>query len=70
MPAVAVCTENDVIPALSAGIVFKCERLEYPPEYLVQPLSVCMLLLTQPLLQNIALLHWNRQESGQYDAVR
>jgi len=33
MPEVAICTENVVIPALSAGIVIKGERLEYPPEY-------------------------------------
>jgi hypothetical protein len=34
-PEVAICTENVVIPAISAGIVFKGERVEYWPEYLV-----------------------------------
>jgi hypothetical protein len=34
-PAVAICTENIVIPALGAGILVKCEWLEYLLEYLV-----------------------------------
>jgi len=29
MPEVAICTGNDVIPALGAGILLKGERLEY-----------------------------------------
>jgi len=70
MPEVAICTENVVIPALGTGILFKGERLEYPPEYLVQHLSVCMPLLINPLLRNIAVLDRNRQESDHYDAVR
>jgi len=45
MPEVAICTENVVIPALGAAILFKGERLEYPPENLLWPLSVCLLLL-------------------------
>jgi hypothetical protein len=40
MPEVAISTENVVILALGAGIVFKGERLEYPPEYLIQHLLV------------------------------
>jgi len=70
MPEVAICTENVVIPALGAGIVFKGERLEYPPEYLIHHLSVCMPLLIEPFLRNIAVLDRNGQESDQYDAVR
>jgi hypothetical protein len=45
MPEVAICTDNVVIPTLGIGIVFLGERLEYPPEYLLQHLSVCMPLL-------------------------
>jgi len=70
MPEVAICTENIVIPALSDGILFKGERVEYPPEYLVQHLSVCLPLLIQSLLRNIAVLDRNRQESDHYDAER
>jgi len=69
MPQVAICTENIVIPTLSAGILLNGERLEYPPEYLVQHLSVCFPLLIQPLLRNIVVVDWNRQESDHYDAV-
>jgi len=32
MPEVAIYTDNIVIPALGAGMWFKDERLEYPPE--------------------------------------
>jgi len=63
MPEVTICTENDVMPALGIGILFKGERLEYPPEYIVQHLSVCLMLLIQLLLRNIEVLDWNRQES-------
>jgi len=59
-----------VIPALRAGIVFKGKRVEYPPEYLVQHLSVCFPLLIQPLLKNVEVLDRNRQGSEHYDAVR
>jgi hypothetical protein len=45
---------NVEIPALSAGIEFKGERLEYLPEYFVQHLTVCLLQLIQPRLRNIA----------------
>jgi hypothetical protein len=44
--------------------------LEYLAEYLVQHLSVCMPLLIQPHLRNIALLDRNWQESDHYDSVR
>jgi hypothetical protein len=59
-PEVAIWTGNVVIPALGAGIEFKGERLEYPLEYFVQHLTVCLPLHIQPLLRNIALLDWNR----------
>ena len=59
-----------MIPTLGVGILFKGERLEYLPEYFVQHLSVCLLLLMQQLLWNIAVLAWNRQESDNYDGVR
>ena len=70
MPEVAFCTENVVIPTLGVGIVFKGERLKYPPEYFVQHLSGCLLLLIQPLLRNIAVHDWNRQESDHCNSVR
>jgi len=38
MPEVASCKKIVVIPALSAGMWFKDECLEYPPGYLVQHL--------------------------------
>jgi hypothetical protein len=62
MPEVAIGTENIVIPAFGVGILFKDERLEYPPEYFVQHLSVCLVLCIQPLLSNIAVVDWNWQE--------
>ena len=70
MPEVAICTENIVIPTIGIGILFKGVRLEYPPEYFVQHLSVCLTLLIQPLLRNIAILDWNWQESDHYNGVR
>jgi len=70
MPEVAICTEVVVIPALGAGILLKDERVEYLPEYLVQHLSVCLPLLIQWLLRNIAVPDRNRQESDHYDAER
>jgi len=70
MPEVAICTENIVIPALGVGILFKGEMLEHPPEYFVQHLSVCLPLLIQPLLRNIAVHDRNRQESDHYAGVR
>jgi len=69
MPEVTICTENVAMPTLSAGVLLKCERLEYPPEYFIQHLSVCLPLLIQPLLRNIAVLDWNWQESDCYDGV-
>jgi len=49
MPDVAICTENLVIPALSTGMLFDGEWLEYPPEYFIQHCSFCLPLLIQPL---------------------
>jgi len=60
MPEVTIRTENVVIPALGAGILFKGEWVEYLPEYFVEHLSVCLPLLIQPLLMNIAVPDWNR----------
>jgi hypothetical protein len=65
-----MCTENIVIPALGAGIEFTGERMEYRLENFVQDLSVCLPVLIQPLLRNIAVLDWNQQESDHYDCVR
>jgi hypothetical protein len=59
-PEVAICTENVVIPAFGAGMLFRGEWLQYPPEYFVQHLSVCLPLLIQPLVRNIAVLDRNR----------
>jgi len=56
MPEVAICTENVGIPALGTGMLFKGKWLEYPPEYFVQHLWVCLPLHIQPLLMNIAVL--------------
>ena len=69
MPEVAICTENVVIPTLSAVFLFDGERLEYMPEYLVQHLLVCCPLHILPLLRIIAVLDRNRQQSDHYDAV-
>jgi len=69
MPEVAICSEKVVIPTLSAGNLFKDARLEYPLEYFVEDLSVCLQLLIQPRLRKIAFLDWNRHESNHYDAV-
>ena len=69
MPEVPICTENVVIPALGAGILFNGVRLEYPLEYVIQHISVCLPLLTQPLVRNTVVLDWNRQESDHYNAV-
>ena len=70
MRDVAICTENIVISALGAGILFNGERLEYQLEYLVQHILVCLPLLIQPLLRNTAVLHGNRQEINPCDDVR
>jgi len=70
MPEVAICTQNVVIPALRIGILYKSERLEYPPDYLVQHLSVCLPVLLQPLLRNIVVLDEYQQGSDHYDGVR
>jgi hypothetical protein len=40
-------------------MLFKGEWLEYPPEYFIQHLMVCLPLFIQPLLKNIAVLDWN-----------
>jgi len=63
-PEVAICPEIVVLPALSAGNVFTGERLKYLPEYLVQPLSVCMPLLMQQFLWNIAVLDRKQQKGN------
>jgi hypothetical protein len=68
MPETAIWTGNMILPDLGAGIVFKGYKLEYPPEYLVQDPSTCLLLLILPLLRMISVLDRNRQESNYYDA--
>jgi hypothetical protein len=68
-PEVAICTENIVMPALGPGMLFKGDRLRYPLESFVQHFLVCLPLLIQPLLRNIAVYDRNRQKSGHYDAV-
>jgi len=68
MPQVAMCTKNVEIPAHGVRILFKAEWLEYPPVNFVQHLSVCLVLLIQPHLTNVAVLDWNRQESDHHDA--
>jgi hypothetical protein len=70
MSEVAIRTENVVIPALGVGIYFNGVRLKYPPEYFVQHLSVCLPQLIQPLLRNITVLDWNRQESAHSNGMR
>jgi hypothetical protein len=50
--------------------MFTGESLEYPPDYFVQHLSVCLPLLIEQRLRNITVLDWNRQESDHYDGVR
>jgi len=69
-PGVAICKENVVIPSLGVGILFKGERLEYPPEYFVPYLSVCLPVLIQPLLRHFAVLDHDWQESDHYDGLR
>jgi len=69
MPEVAICTENVVIPTLGAAMLFKGEWPKYLPEYIFQHLSVCLPLLIQSHLMNIAVLVGNRLESDYYDAV-
>jgi len=56
MREVAICTVNVVISTLGAGTLFTGERVEYPLEYLVQHLSVCLPLLIWLLLRTIAVL--------------
>ena len=60
---------NVVIPAPGPGIVFTGKRLEYPPEYVVQHLSVCMPLFIELVLTNMAAVDRNLQESDHYVAV-
>jgi hypothetical protein len=69
-PEVAIWTENVVIPALSAGIVFEGERLVYPLVYLVQHLSVVVTMVIQPHLKSNMFLDGNRQESDDYNTAR
>jgi hypothetical protein len=69
LPEVLICTENDLIPALSVVILFNGERLEYLPEYFFQHLSVCFLLLIPPLVRDAAVLDRNWEKSDRYDPV-
>jgi hypothetical protein len=67
-PEVAIWTENVVIPTLGGGILFKAEWVVYLTEYFIQQLLVCLPLLIQPFLKNIAVVDQNQQESDHYDA--
>jgi hypothetical protein len=69
MPEVAIRTGNFVMSVLSAAILFKCQRLEYLPEYLVQHLSRCYPLLIRLLLRNSPVLKWSQQEFDHYYTV-
>jgi hypothetical protein len=68
-PEVAISTEKVVISALGTGILYKEDMLEYLCEYFFHHLSVCLPLLIQPALRNIAVLDSKRQHSDDYDAV-
>jgi hypothetical protein len=50
-------------------MLFNGECLKYPPEHNVPHLSVRFPLHIQPLLRNIAVLDWNREDIDIYDAV-
>jgi hypothetical protein len=50
-------------------MMFKDERQEYPPEKVVQHLSLFLSLVIQPHLRHIVVLDWNRLEINQYEAV-
>jgi len=69
MTKVAISTENVVIPYPGAGMLIKVEWLEKPPEYFVQHLPISSQLLTQQLLRNNPVQHWNWYESYHSDAV-
>jgi hypothetical protein len=45
MPEVAIWTENLIIPALGAGFEYIGEMLEYPPQYFIPHLKLCLPLL-------------------------
>jgi len=62
-PEVVICTENVVIHDFGVGMLFIGERLQFPPEYIVQHNSVCLLLSIQPLQRKIIVRDWHRQES-------
>jgi hypothetical protein len=68
MRDVTTCTENHLLPALGAGILFTRVRLEYLPQCISQHISVYMWLLMQPHPRKIALLDRNQQEIAHYDA--
>jgi hypothetical protein len=69
MLEVAIRAENIVMLSLCSGNSLKGVRLEYPPEYNIQRLSVRLLLLIHSPLQHIAVLGRNRQDSDHYNAV-
>jgi hypothetical protein len=69
MPEVPICTGNAAIPALGVRSLFEGERMKFQLEYLFQHLLVCMSLLIQPLLRNIAVRASNGPASNHYNAV-
>jgi hypothetical protein len=42
MPEVGIGTANIEIPATGVGISFADDRPQYPPEYFIQLLAVCL----------------------------
>jgi hypothetical protein len=69
MPEVANCPDNIVIPGLGTGTLFTGEWLEFLLADHIQHIVVCLPLLIQPLLRNIAVPDRNRQESDRDDEV-
>jgi hypothetical protein len=69
MPEDAICTENIVISALGTGIESRGARWEYPPEYFVQHLTVCLPLLFPAHLKHIVVYYLNRLESDHYNGM-
>jgi hypothetical protein len=55
MPKDTMLTENIVIPTVGMGILFAGDRLDCLPEYPVQHVTLCSLLLISPIC---AILHF------------
>jgi hypothetical protein len=68
-PEVAICAENVLIPAFTIGILVKSDKLEIRRQYHMRHLMVCLAVLIQPHVKNIADHVWNQQDSDCFDAV-